>query len=282
MRISVTRTTRQQRTLNARVVVLQAISIFLIASASAGILCLGSVVAQDAGLESLKRQALPWYDASTEQVRPVELAPRDDPRSGLRSTVAKKKLAKKNTWLEDFFESLFGDWDLAWGEGFGTFLYWLLWIGLGVAIAILIVWAIRNVDVRQPAAREDAEAARSLAQSVAQLPFQVDARDDDFRSLAAKAYQANDYRQAIVWLFSHVLVSLDQRDLIRLKKGKTNRQYLRELAGDRELSNYYADVMLPFEATFFGDKDLDRDQFEACWNRLDHFEQQIKVAGGTA
>ncbi len=238
----------------------------------------GSVSAQDAGLESLKRQSLPWYDAATEQVRQVELGARDDPRSGLRGTVPKKQPVSKSNSLEGFFD----DWNLAWASGLGTLLYWLIWIGLGVAFVILIVWVVRNVEVRQPVARKDSESTRSLAQSVAQLPFQVEVGDDDFRSLAAKAFHSNDFRTAIVWLFSHVLVSLDQRDLIRLKKGKTNRQYLRELAGDRELSGYYADVMLPFEATFFGDKDLDRDQFVACWDRLEVFEQQVNAVGGTA
>jgi len=230
--------------------------------------------AQDAGLESLKRQSLPWYDAANEQIKPIELEARDEPRSELRGTIAKKKpRAKKNP------NNWFDNWDFDWDSGFGLVLYWLLWLALAGAFIILIVWAVRNVDVRASTVHDEGASHRSLAQSVAQLPFQVDVGDDDFRSLAKKAIQANDYRQAIVWLFSHVLVSLDQKDLIRLKKGKTNRQYLRELGDDRQLSNYYADVMLPFEATFFGDKDLNQEQFTHCWNGLNQFEQRVKAAG---
>ena len=279
IRISVTRTNRQRRTWNRRIVIARAIRVPLFVMAIAACLNFNaSAFSQDAGLESLKRQSLPWYDADTEQIKPVELEPREEPRSLLRGTVPERKPTAKNNRVKNWFE----DWDLSWGSSFGTFLYWMLWLGLGVVVAILIVWGVRNIDVRQPLAREETETTRSRAQSVAQLPFHLDAGDEDFRSLAAKAFQANDYRQAIVWLFSHVLISLDQQDLIRLKKGKTNRQYLRELAKHRELSTYYADVMLPFEATFFGDKDLDRDQFERCWNGLDHFEQRVTTTGGVA
>ena len=246
---------RYRRTRNWQIAAARIMPISLFVAIVGGLTGLSTqALAQDAGLESLKRQSLPWYDAQSEQIKPVELAERDEPRSGLRGTIAKKKKSKKSQ--TNWFEDLFKDWDLYWSEGFATFVYWLLWIVLGIAFTILIVWVVRNVDVRQPLSREETESDRTRAQSVAQLPFQIDTGDEDFRSLAAKAFQANDYRQAIIWLFSHVLVSLDQKNLIRLKKGKTNRQYLRELADDRHLSDYYTDVMLPFEATFFGDKDL--------------------------
>ena len=267
------RTNRKRRTWNPPIIALRAISLSLFVSTLAGLTCTTTTcLAQDVGLESLKRQSLPWYDAQSEQVKPVELEAREDPRSGLRGTIAKKKQKKaKTSW----------NWDRSFLENVTTFLYWLLWIALVVAFAILAVWVVRNIDVKQPSAREGTESGRSLAQSVAQLPFQVEIGNDDFRSLAAKAFHANDYRQAIIWLFSHVLISLDQKNLIRLKKGKTNRQYLRELADERQLSSYYADVMVPFEATFFGDKDLNREQFASCWDGLSHFEQQVNASGET-
>jgi len=93
----------------------------------------------------------------------------------------------------------------------------------------------------------------------------------DFRQLAQNAYASGDYRSAITYLFSHVLVSLDQRGLIRLRKGKTNRQYLSELRRHRSLADYYQHVMVPFEAAFFGNHDLEKKQFESCWNQLDSF-----------
>jgi hypothetical protein len=79
----------------------------------------------------------------------------------------------------------------------------------------------------------------------------------------------------MIYLFSHVLVSLDQKGHIRLRKGKTNRQYLRELRPYRPLANFYQRVMVPFEATFFGDHELEKQDFENCWIQLDQFQTDV-------
>ena len=87
---------------------------------------------------------------------------------------------------------------------------------------------------------------------------------------------------ALVFLFSHVLVTLDQAKLVRLQKGKTNRQYLRELSPSRPLIKYYGDVMVPFEQTFFGDYPITKDVFESCWQGLDDFQNEVDVARSNA
>ena len=51
----------------------------------------------------------------------------------------------------------------------------------------------------------------------------------DLLAEARRHYQAGNYGAAIVYLFSFQLVQLDRRQIIQLAKGKTNRQYLREV-----------------------------------------------------
>ena len=41
--------------------------------------------------------------------------------------------------------------------------------------------------------------------------------------------KAGDFAQATIFLFAHMLVELDRHQLIRLARGKTNRQYLMDL-----------------------------------------------------
>ena len=69
---------------------------------------------------------------------------------------------------------------------------------------------------------------------------------------------------------------------MRLKKGKTNRQYLRELSSNRSLAKYYGDVMVPFEQTFFGDYPVTKEIFEGCWQGLDEFQNSVDVARSNA
>ena len=51
----------------------------------------------------------------------------------------------------------------------------------------------------------------------------------DYLDEAQRLYRNGDYAQAIIYLFSHQLLQLDRRHWLRLVKGKTNRQYLREV-----------------------------------------------------
>jgi hypothetical protein len=117
---------------------------------------------------------------------------------------------------------------------------------------------------------------RSRQQSIEQLPFDLETDDGDFQSVAQAAYQNGDFNKAIVYLYSHILVTLDQHHLIRLRKGKTNRQYLSEVGRRPGVSDYFQQVMLPFEAVFFGNHNMSAKEFERCWNGLSRFQTHVK------
>lgn len=217
------------------------------------------------GDEALARQTLPWYDSDTGEIKPVELPDREAAASTDRNSVSNRIHRPKTPAGPTVNFS----WD--WLQG-------LTWVGVAVMIALVIaalVWAFLNVSLNSEPQEAPSVLRRSRSESVQQLPFSVDTTDDDFRSLARRAWQSGDFRQAIIWLFSHVLVTLDQSHLIRLKKGKTNRQYLQELGQNESLANYYQQVMLPFESTFFGDHPMPADQFQTCWDQLDAFQSEV-------
>ena len=73
-------------------------------------------------------------------------------------------------------------------------------------------------------------------------------------------------------------ITLDQHHIIRLTKGKTNRQYLREILrnGRKALGSLLEQTMIRFEDVFFGNYPLERDQFEACWSQVPQFEQMVQ------
>ena len=77
-------------------------------------------------------------------------------------------------------------------------------------------------------------------------------------------------------LFSYLLVEMDQHQLIRLAKGKTNRQYLREIGRRRSLRGLVERTMIAFEAVFFGHHGLDREGFEACWSQVAEFQRLVE------
>ncbi len=89
--------------------------------------------------------------------------------------------------------------------------------------------------------------------------------------MARRLHDEGRFSEAIVYLFSHELIELDRHHLIRLARGKTNRQYLRELSGKSDLRSLLSRTIDRFERAFFGAERLDRQSVDVCWNDLPNF-----------
>jgi len=193
------------------------------------------------------RLQIPWYDAETDAVRPIPIATR---------------------W----------EWDLAW---LAEPIYWLL-IVLLVALLVALAWfVLRMVRERQRRHAPTAGAKTDplvLADRIEALPYLRERSQDDLLAQARRQYQEGNYSEAIIYLYSHELVELDRSATIRLAKGKTNRQYLREAARMRSMKGLLERTMVTFEDVFFGRRTLDRTGFEACWNQLSEFETLVTQA----
>ena len=142
--------------------------------------------------------------------------------------------------------------------------------------AVLLVWFFLKVlnqdpDSDEHVSQDDSQPDVRKSQ-VENLPFQLDGPPPDLLSAARQAYEDGDYRQAIIFLFGYQLIRLDNIQAIHLTKGKTNRQYLRELAGPN-LRGILARSMVAFEEVFFGGLPLEQAAFESCWNDLEMFHE---------
>ncbi|MEK6236617.1 MAG: DUF4129 domain-containing protein, partial [Planctomycetales bacterium] len=127
---------------------------------------------------------------------------------------------------------------------------------------------------------DDAHVAEevSLAERVEALPVRVSRDVDDLLAEAKRHYENGNFREAIVYLYSHQLVTLDKHHVIRLAKGKTNRQYAREIlrGGQQGLSDLLEGTLVAFEDVFFGNHAIDRERFESCWTRLPEFDRLLR------
>lgn len=231
-----------------------------------------SLFAQDdveGGRRALARKNYPWYDAESDSVQRIEFQQRPEARSKNRNDIPLADVKPPPTPTNNLNLNM----NAGWLEGLGV----VVWVVFGILLLLLIgvlVWAFLRLENKQEQ-DEELIPRRSMADSIKQLPFDIDPTTANFLQLAQAHYAEGDFRQAIVALFSHVLVSLDQKGLVRLRKGKTNRQYLRELGPHRPLASYYQQVMVPFEAAFFGDHDISKQEFEQCWSQLDQFQSGV-------
>jgi hypothetical protein len=206
------------------------------------------------GRDALTEAKPNWYDRQTDDARRIELENSTPPPS---STSPNWNL--NFNWL--------------------SYLIWMLMaIVLGV-LAFLLIRAFiekeRRLTTRHGAA---VDITGTQADRVEHLPVPVRRPAGDLLSEARYHYEQGNYREAIIYLYSHELVELDKQQVIHLARGKTNRQYLRELKSRKPLRELLEQTMVTFEDAFFGRLEIGRERFEACWHRLTDFNALLPGA----
>jgi hypothetical protein len=201
---------------------------------------------QSGGEVLRERMQIPWYDAEADALRPITLRTPWDPAMSL-------------DWLSRPLH--------------------MVLIALGAALLLAVLWiALRALRERERGKRSHRPAdAETLidADRIEALPFLRERSQHDLLGQARRHYEQGNYSEAVIYLFSHQLVELDRTALVRLAKGKTNRQYLREVRRVRPLAQLLERTMFTFEDVFFGRRSLDRAGFEACWSQLGQFESLV-------
>lgn len=163
-----------------------------------------------------------------------------------------------------------------------TLLIYSLLLSILAVIAYLIYRAVKAGGTSGMAGKggvaDTVDEKTRQVDKVEHLPFEVKKKDANLLEEARRCYEGGNFNEAIVYLFSFQLLELDKGHVIRLAKGKTNGQYLREIGRDRNLRQILQGTMNAFEDVFFGNRELTRDRFERCWNQLTQFDQLL--AGG--
>lgn len=225
--------------------------------------------AVEAGREALDRSIwqYPWYDAKSDDVRPIRVS---EPWRGWEWLA--DRLGAFFDWLRRLFTFRGGR------LGSMTWLEWVVWaviLALLAVVAYLLVraWRRQREDELRPAAVGGESDAVDQRRRVEALPSAVER--GDLLGAAQECYEAGRYGEAIVYLFSHQLVQLDKNQLIRLAKGKTNRQYVRELGRRLPIRQLLEQTMVTFEDVFFGNHSIDRRRFETVWSRVGEFEALV-------
>lgn len=212
--------------------------------------------------------SFPWYDARNDRFRPVNLTPPDqlDERGSRWSRGSGKALNPTG-----------------WSFSLRTVLEVLAWIGVvGLVglVAFLLVRVFLSDRLGSEGASGRGRAARFLAAGdelrVENLPFHVGSPNASLLDAARYWYERGDYSKAIVYLYGHLLVELDRHHCVRLARGKTNRQYLRELRDRAALLAILKNTMFVFEDAFFGEQPIAQERFEACWRALPEFERLLE------
>lgn len=218
--------------------------------------------------EALQETAdFPWYDAEKDAFQPIELAPEREDNGNRKSRWEGAKVSGPAVRPANPF------------SGLVNALVWMLVVLLIVLLVAAVVWAFLRMENKKAASSStESSEQESLGEAdrIENLPFRVARPQSDLLAEARRHYEAGRYGEAVIYLFSYQLVQLDRHQLIRLTKGKTNRQYLREIRPRAELRTILERTMIAFEDVFFGRRELERERFETCWTQLDAFHQHLQ------
>jgi hypothetical protein len=199
-----------------------------------------------------------WYDSANDDVRGVKM----DPAAPPPTPPATAGGAGRGTTTDD--------------SAFRVFA----WIMLGVLL-LFIVWIIvRAILNREREELGDGAKLQPIGKLAAsarldQLPVNLEPDVSDLLGRARWLSGQGRYNEAIVYFYAHVLVKLDQLQLIELAKGKTNRQYLREISAHAGLRPFFMQTMRTFEDSFFGGHEPDDEKCRAVIDGWPEFESQL-------
>lgn len=210
-----------------------------------------------AGARGLRSGGFPWYDAGEEELVPID----------------KPSERQQRNWQGP---------RLNLGPMFSQILQIAFIVILVALLCGLVYLLIRAFLKREGDSEASGELVKVLTDEarIEELPFNVREPNRDLLEQARLHYDRGEFNEAIVYLYSYMLLHLDKNQIIRLSKGKTNRQYLRELNERPTLSGLLERTMVAFEEAFFGSHQLQRDDFEGCWSQLDRFHQSVTEAAG--
>lgn len=213
--------------------------------------------------------SFPWYDKQADGLRPIPVRPARESalNRGSRWQAQDDDPSPESSRLQTLLDAL--------AQG----LRWLGLIGLVALLAGLTALMARAFLMREAKDSDDLGTSELLAlepDRIDNLPFSIGQPPADLLEAARQHYQRGQLNQAMIYLFSYQLLALDRHDLIRLTRGKTNRQYLAELAAQPGLQQLLQHSMVAFEEVFFGKHHLTLERFEGCWHGLDTFHEDLQ------
>lgn len=218
--------------------------------------------AVEEGRRALARAGrVPWYDREHDTLRRLEVRPTAPPTRASAPATQASASRRGAHWLGPVLQWL--------GVGLLTLL-------LGVASAMLVRHYLHREQQETP--ERKVVASRREVDRVEALPITLDTTPAELLAEARRLAVEGRFSEAITYLFGYELLALDRQHVLRLARGKTNGQYLRELRSRPSLAAILKRTVQAFEAAYFGRKTIPPQTFAACWRDLDLFHAELALS----
>ena len=243
-----------------------------------GLVCAAANAQEDFD-SAFESSALPWYDASSGELKQSDAPSRPgsvvSDRNRIPPFQSKKKGQPKPKPAAPAPAATTG---AGTASTVGTSLVWIAAIVFAALLIGLLIYGFLKLESGDgDADGEDAKKRkRKIRDHIKHLPFEIEEHDGDFETFAEKALRNGDYSNAVIYLFADLLVAMNESGVVRLQRGKTNRQYLNEIWDHGEIRPYYRKVMTAFEDAFFGKHVIEKSRAEECFSDRPAFDAAIE------
>ncbi len=216
------------------------------------LLILAQLPAEDVIQEKLRDQNAGWYNTQQDQIQRTSIS--IDTRNDQEGSGA--------TGLYDLLL---------------MFIY-----GIIIALVIYLVYVfistfVRHKEIVQEQSRINDGANHVKSIQVSDLPFQTQTPIDNPRAALDNAYQQKDWAHVVIFALLLLLTEFHKSQLLHLRRGKTNRSYLREMrSAPKEFQRTLQLSVQLFEQSFFGHVDIANNQVQQLYKRVCETHQHLQ------
>lgn len=169
----------------------------------------------------------------------------------------------------------YGNWDIDIGSGVWTGFFKLLLIILGVALMAALVFRLAGGSF-EVAAPEKKVKGGNFAGNVDIKNVEENLHKSDMEILIDQSLAKGEYMMAVRLYYLWAIKELSNKRLIKWKRDKTNRDYMREMR-KTDLNQPFRDVTRIFERVWYGTQDtLKQADYLDIQKKLDAFIKQVK------
>ncbi|WP_440896449.1 DUF4129 domain-containing protein [Amphibacillus sp. Q70] len=170
-------------------------------------------------------------------------------------------------WLKEWVTNLFQEWfsGLSPSSSIGdAILVILLTIGL-ILVCLLVAFALINWQRRKRL--KDNQPLKNFSSQT--LTFK------DYQERFEEAEEREHYPEAIRYRFLLLLFNLEEKQLIKIERWKTNWDYFKELTQiNEDQAERFYQLAVYFEAVTYGNKKVKSDDYHNYLTRVHAFEQE--------
>lgn len=169
----------------------------------------------------------------------------------------------------------YGNWNIDIGSGVWTAFFKLLLIILGVVLISMLVFRLAGGSF-EVAAPEKKIKGRNFAGNVDIKRVEENLHKSDMEILIDQSLAKGEYMMAVRLHYLWAIKELSSKRLIKWKRDKTNRDYIREMR-KTDLNKSFREVTRIFERVWYGTQDtLKQSDYLPIQQKLDAFIKQVK------